>query len=101
MTKLTEEQIQKYSAGWNIRVNSRIATKFLEDLDTDKTSYFQALSGIHELQTSTETLIALEFVIRKLYNPEAGSKGECGQWPKIPMAVDQFLMNQRGEVIGY
>jgi len=101
VTKLFEEQIQKYSAGWNIRVNQRIAMKFLESLDTEETSYFDALSAIHRLQTSTETLIALEFIIRKLYNPESGSKGECGQWPRIPMAVDQFLMKQRGEVIGY
>ena len=99
--KLTEEQIEEYSKGWNIRVNQVVATRFLKDLETDEYTYIQALQYIHGLCVSVETTIALEYILQKLYNPKVGSKGECGQWPKIPMAVDQFLMKQRGEVIGY
>ena len=99
--KLTEEQIQEYSKGWNIRVNQVVATRFLKNLETDKCTYIQALQRIHKLGVSVETTIALEYILKKLYNPKTGSKGKCGPWPKIPMAVDQFLMKQRGEVIGY
>ena len=99
--KLTEEQIEEYSKGWNIRVNQVVATRFLKDLETDEYTYIQALQYIHGLCVSVETTIALEYILKKLYKPKVGSKGECGQWPKIPMAVDQFLMKQRGEVIGY
>ena len=40
--KLTEEQIEEYSKGWNIRVNQVVATRFLKDLETTECTYIQA-----------------------------------------------------------
>jgi len=46
--KLTEEQIEEYSKGWNIRVNRVVATRFLKNLETSECTYIQALQYIHK-----------------------------------------------------
>ncbi len=100
MVKLTEEQIRKYAKHWNVRVNARVATEILTNLDTEKVPYIDMLKLIHELGVSIETTIALEYIIHKLYNPEPGNKGTCGPMYIQHSAVDTIKLKSQGHYFG-
>lgn len=100
MVKLTEEQIQEYAKHWNVRVNVRMATEILTNLDTEKFSYIDILKLIHELDVSAETTIALEYIIHKLYNPKSGNKGTCGPMYAQHSAVDTIRLKSQGHYFG-
>lgn len=100
MVKLTEEQIQEYAKHWNVRVNVRVATEILTNLDTEKVSYIDMLKLIHKFDASTETTIALEYIIHKLYDPKPGNKGRCGPVYAQHSAVDIIRLKSQGHYFG-
>ena len=58
------------------------------------------LQYIHSLGTTTETIIALEYVLLKLYDPKPVNKGSCNPVHKVYSAVDTMRLKSQGHYFG-